>query len=107
MERGHHAASTEQHRDATGASGILRSDIIALNHLAGSGAAESDGLASISGVQRYIGICHDEFQNSHSNAPLLEAATTVLAREVGLCVHRNLLPEGPLNHISRARSFRN
>jgi hypothetical protein len=60
MECSYDAALTEQHRDATGASGIFRSGIVALNHLAGCGTAQADGLASISGVQRHVCVCYHE-----------------------------------------------
>jgi hypothetical protein len=50
MERRHQASPTEQHRDAAGASGIVGVNIAALDHLAGSGAAQSDGLASVTGM---------------------------------------------------------
>jgi hypothetical protein len=89
MKCGHHAASTDHHRDPAGASNIPRINITALYQPASIGAAEPDSLASVSCVQRYIGICQNEFQYSSSDAPLSEAAATVLAREVGLCVHRN------------------
>jgi len=90
MEGGHHAPSTEQHRNATRASGVLGVDIAALDHLAGRGAAQSDGLASISGMQCHIGICHDELQNCHPDAPLLNATTGVATHEVRMCDHRRL-----------------
>jgi hypothetical protein len=77
MECSHQASSTEQHRDAAGTSGVLGVNIAAFDHIAGRGAAQSDGLAAITGMQCHIGIRYDEVQNGHPDAPLLNTTTGV------------------------------
>jgi hypothetical protein len=99
MECSHQASSTVHHRDAAGASGILGVNIAAFDHLVGRCAAQSNGLASVTGMQRDIGIRYDEVENCHSDAPLLNTTTGMEAHGVCIFDHRWLPFDDPVYGI--------